>query len=339
MLDKAKFLEKYQNVPVIEYKNNTSHNPLVSVLVQTYQQVNYIGQCLEGILMQETDFDIEILVGEDDSSDGTRDICIQYANKFPDKIKLFLHSRANNIKVYGNATGIFNFKYNAYHAQGKYIAICEGDDYWTDPLKLQKQVDFLENNSDYGMVYSDISLIDFSGNKIPATTTYENIKTKYKSGEIFWNILEKNFINTLTVCTKKELILDYLNNFQLEDFSYDLRWWLHIASKSKIKYFDEKFAAYRVHPDGISRSTGFFDKRKPLVKLSALINYLSIVKYDLKRIELNVFFKAVYNILKNKNLTKTEKKPLKIMFKDHPKLFIHFLIWQLKTFITKIFHK
>ena len=84
----------------------------------------------------------EILVGEDASSDGTRDVCIAYAKKYPKKIKLFLHSRENNIRVYGKPTAKFNSAYNSYNAKGKYIAICEGDDFWTDPLKLQKQVDF-----------------------------------------------------------------------------------------------------------------------------------------------------------------------------------------------------
>ena len=142
MPSKEKFLAKYQKVPVVEFQNKVCKNPLVTVLVLTYQHVSYISKCLDGILMQETNFDFEILVGEDESSDGTRDICIEYAKKYPDKIRLFLHSRENNIEIYDKLTAKFNSSYCHYSAKGKYLALCEGDDFWIDPLKLQKQVDF-----------------------------------------------------------------------------------------------------------------------------------------------------------------------------------------------------
>lgn len=94
--------------------------------------------------MQRTTFPFEIILGEDESSDGTRKICKAYAEKYPDKIKLFLRSRKDVIYINGNATGRFNMIENLKACKGKYIALCEGDDYWTDPLKLQKQVDLLE---------------------------------------------------------------------------------------------------------------------------------------------------------------------------------------------------
>ena len=144
---------------VVEAKNGVSKNVLVSVCIQTFNHGNYIKACLDGMLIQQTDFEFEILLGEDASTDATRKICIEYAEKHPDKIRLFLHHRENNIKVGGNPTGRFNFLYNLSKAQGKYVAICEGDDYWTDPLKLQKQVDILEADSSIAMVYSDAATI------------------------------------------------------------------------------------------------------------------------------------------------------------------------------------
>ena len=119
---KDEFIRKYQKVPVKEYQNRVPKQPLVSVCVQTYNHAPYIKDTLEGILMQKTDFPFEILLGEDESTDGTRDICIEYAKKHPDKIKLYLHSRENNIKINGTPTGRFNFIYNLIHAKGKYIA-------------------------------------------------------------------------------------------------------------------------------------------------------------------------------------------------------------------------
>ena len=140
-------ITKLQKVPVEHYPNKVPEKPLVSVCVQTYQHADFIKQCLDSILMQQTNFDFEILLGEDESTDGTKEICIEYAEKHPDKIRLFLHKRENVIHIGGHPTGRFNMLYNLNEARGKYIALCEGDDYWTDPLKLQKQVDFLEKNN------------------------------------------------------------------------------------------------------------------------------------------------------------------------------------------------
>lgn len=134
------FKSRFQKKEVTAYFNEVVENPLVSICVQAYQHRSYIEECLDGILMQQTSFSFEILLGEDSSSDGTTEICIQYAEKYPDKIRLFLHHRENNIKINGNFTGRFNLLYNLFSARGKYIAICEGDDYWTDPLKLEKQI-------------------------------------------------------------------------------------------------------------------------------------------------------------------------------------------------------
>lgn len=138
-------------------------NPLVSVCVQTYQHASYIRQCLDNILNQETSFEIEILLGEDASTDGTREICIEYAEQHPDTIRLFLHERKNVIFINGRPTGRYNFVHNLKAARGKYIAFCEGDDYWNDVTKLQKQVDFLESHPDYSFCYHNVRKANASG--------------------------------------------------------------------------------------------------------------------------------------------------------------------------------
>jgi glycosyltransferase involved in cell wall biosynthesis len=93
------------------------------------------------------------LIGDDESTDGTREICIEYAKKNPEKIKLFLHKRKNNIEILGRPCGIFQYIYNMLHTRGKYIAVCSGDDVWTDASKLQKQYNFLSSYPGYSMVY------------------------------------------------------------------------------------------------------------------------------------------------------------------------------------------
>ena len=330
MTGKEKFLSKYLKVPVKEYENTVTKNPLVTVSVQTYQHGKYIRKCLEGILMQKTTFDFEIVIGEDESSDNTRDVCIEFAEKHPDKIRLFLHSRANNIVVYGSPTAKFNSRYNSYSANGKYIAICEGDDFWIDPLKLQKQVDFLEANDDFGMIFSDIIMMDENDNEIEITPFHEKIKNLYKSGFIFWELIENNFINTLTVCVEKKLYLDYFDKFN-EMFSYDYRVWLHIATLKKVKFVNENWAFYRVHPSGMSRSRDFFKKRAPLVLQSAIVNFVAHKNYNLEYINVDIFSRTVFNLIKNKNLTLKEKGPIFRLLNRKPTLYLSVIKWVFKT--------
>jgi glycosyltransferase involved in cell wall biosynthesis len=139
-------LAAHQKYPVEEIQNKVFGKPLVSVCVQTYQHEETIARCLDGILMQRVDFPMEILLSEDESSDGTREICMQYARDYPDRIRLFLHRRENNIWVNGRPSGRFGFLYNLMQSNGQYLAICEGDDYWTDPQKIQKQINAMNRH-------------------------------------------------------------------------------------------------------------------------------------------------------------------------------------------------
>jgi glycosyltransferase involved in cell wall biosynthesis len=150
------FKAKHQKVEVKEFPNyvlESIQEPALSVLVITYQHVNFIRDTLEGILQQKTNFPFEIVIGDDASTDGTREICIEYAQRNPDKIRLFLHERANNIAILNKPCLIFQYIYNCFNLRGKYVAGVSGDDYWTDPTKLQKQYDFLIKNPDYSMCY------------------------------------------------------------------------------------------------------------------------------------------------------------------------------------------
>lgn len=125
--------------------------PLVSVCMITYNHEPYIRQAIEGVMMQQTDFLFELVIGEDCGADATRVICEEYQAQYPAKIRL--------LPATGNKGVIGNFFATINAATAKYIAFCEGDDYWTDPDKLQRQVDFLEANPDYGLVYTEVDFL------------------------------------------------------------------------------------------------------------------------------------------------------------------------------------
>ncbi len=135
--------------------------PLVSVYIVTYQHAPFIRDCLDGVLMQKTSFPIEILIGEDESTDGTREICMEYAEKHPDKIRLFLRDRKTS-QLYdddGNIVCRFNGKWLRKCKRGNYLAFCEGDDYWTDPFKLHKQISLMKQHPECHLSFHPVELI------------------------------------------------------------------------------------------------------------------------------------------------------------------------------------
>jgi glycosyltransferase involved in cell wall biosynthesis len=117
---------------------NTAMEPKVSVRIITYNHEKYIGSALDSVLMQEVNFPYEIVIGEDCSTDNTRKILLEYKERHPDLIRLLLHEKNTGIH--------YNIRQTVATCRGRYMAMLDGDDYWTDPHKLQKQVDFLDNN-------------------------------------------------------------------------------------------------------------------------------------------------------------------------------------------------
>jgi len=244
MQTKTLRIKDLQKETIETYPNNVSQNPLVSVCVQTYQHEKYIKQCLDGILMQQTNFDFEILLGEDESKDKTREICKEYAKKHNKKIKLFLHNRKNLIKINGNPTGRFNFLYNLEKAKGKYIALCEGDDYWTDKNKLQKQVDFLENNANFSICFHNMEI--FYEND-PEIKEFSNINQKEIT--TINDLAKGNYIYTASCVFRN-------NNLNLPEFITktpvgDYPLFMLNAKYGKIKYINSVMGVYRKHDGGV----------------------------------------------------------------------------------------
>jgi len=225
--------------------------PLVSVCCLTFNHAPYIRDCLNGFINQKVDFDIEILIHDDASTDGTTEIIEEFQDRYPDMIKP-IFQRENQFSK--GVRGI-SFRYNFPRAKGKYIALCEGDDFWTDHCKLKKQVDFLEKNTNFSISCGGYRKIDiYSGvdemviqKKIGSS---RNKKT-YDNGFEFSLIdLSTSWLTkTLTVLFRKEnLDLHILQSYK---YSRDVHLYHQLLTKGKGFYFTEVFGAYRVHPGGI----------------------------------------------------------------------------------------
>lgn len=224
------------------------HNdPLVSIRCLTYNHEPYIRQCLEGFVMQKTNFAFEAIVHDDASTDGTADIVREYAQKYPNIIKPIFEKENQYSKRDGSITRIMNA---AISPSTKYLAMCEGDDYWTDPLKLQKQVDFLEANSDYGLVHTDFSICNSGKN-----TVFKK-KRVWPSGDILNLLLFGVYhIGTLTVLFRKDIYDSIPRYYTNQKFKMgDLPLWIELARITKVKFLSENTAAYRVTDNSTSHS-------------------------------------------------------------------------------------
>lgn len=240
--------------------NGKQDHPLVSIFCLAYNHRDYIEQAIEGFLMQKTDFEYEIVIGEDCSTDGTREIVFEYASKYPEIIRVVTSD--TNVGMVENAHR------TKLAIRGKYTAICEGDDYWIDPYKLKKQVDFLESNPDYGLVHTDNSrLFETTGEVLKSHK--QSYYPNPPSGEVFEKLLRKNFISTLTVVVNTKLSLEASQNLKNtidNDLMIDYSFWLEISTKTKIKYINDITAVYRVSAGTASRPTDENSKRDWLKK-------------------------------------------------------------------------
>ena len=287
------FKSKYQKAPVKEYPNSVTDSPVVSVCVMTYQHKDYIRECLDSILMQQTDFPFEILLGDDASTDGTREMCIEYAERHPDTIRLFLHDRANNIHINGSPTGRFNFLYSLYSARGKYIALCEGDDYWTDPEKLKKQLTIFQHNPEIGICYTLVKKC-FPPYKSERLEKLNINKSFYSLDEYIED--DTPFINTCSWLVDSYLLKDIES---IDSFAFgDLQIALSILNKKKVIYcLEEVMAVYRV----LNQSASHFDKNKKREvaffydKVMCQCAYISDAKK--KKVKLQQFYIKYFHLL------------------------------------------
>ena len=238
-------------------------NIVVSVCMITYNHENFIREAIEGVLMQKTDFPIELIIGEDCSTDNTRKIVVEYANKYPNIIRLLLPDY--------NLGMMKNFVETLDAANGKYIALCEGDDYWTDPYKLQKQVDFLEANEEFVMCGHQSTQL-FSGKN-----TEIGYLNTFKGGAFMpINIWEEWMIATASLVFRTDIIncSKYRYYASHRDMLQgDIILLLSAFEFGKVYAMPDTMSVYRKH-DGSVTADGSSPKTERMQKM---LNYIRLI--------------------------------------------------------------
>lgn len=297
-------LDKTEQEIIKNWKGNLS-NPKVSICCITFMHENYISQALDSFLMQETNFPFEIIVRDDCSSDKTGEIIKKYQEKYPKIIKPILEPE-NMYSKYG--TRAFPVVFNK--AVGEYIALCEGDDYWIDNFKLQKQYDILENNDEIKGVHTKTLYID-KDNKIIGES--DRVKKGFETVDYKY-LAQQNTIHTPSFMFSKEVVDDNLFEMMNSAPVGDLVIFLKTSLHGKITYIDKTMSAYR-RGSGITNNWNRdkthlnilkiydlfdlkYDELKTITNISRHFYYFKLTQIYIEQYELKKAFKYYIKLIK-----------------------------------------
>lgn len=287
-------------------EKQTNKGPLVSIVCTTFNHGSHIKQTLDSFVMQQCNFPIEVIVHDDASTDNTAAIIKEYAAKYS-----FIKPIIQSENQYSKGLNIWGYLFTK-EVRGQYIAICEGDDYWIDPLKLQKQVDFLEENAEYGLVYTDFVAVNERSERIKKELRRRPI---HPSGNVLPYLAKRNFIQTVTVLGRTSSLVNAIkatlciNDFNIIDYAL----FFEVAGLVKIYYFPEITAAYRILSESASHSTDI-DKKLHFAENGGKILRYYNAKYDLGISEKKFKKRYLVNTLSIYSLYREKKKFMTFLF-------------------------
>ena len=225
-------------------------DPLVSVCFLAYNQVPFIERALDSVLMQDANFAFEVVIGDDASTDGSSEVINRYQRKYPEKIRI-LRSIENLGKYTGN--GRLNFIRNLRACRGKYIAILDGDDYWADSAKLQKQIEHLEKHPHYAGSCHDVAIVDDVGNKLSLPDVFVDYGDKV---DLCFNdiVTSKTPFHTASFVFREDVI-ECLPDWFLNAPYGDRPLMYLTAERGQIRRIPEVLSAYRKHQGGLTQKS------------------------------------------------------------------------------------
>ncbi len=270
--------------------------PLLSVVTPVYNHGAFISKALDSVLMQETNFNFDIIITDDCSTDNTREILRYYKEKYPEKIKLLLTEKNQ---------GVNRSSFEAYrNSESKYVAMLEGDDEWIYKHKLQEQVDFLENNPDFVGCFHDAKIVsDKDKNVANINQFHHDFKyysqfNKYRREFTSAEIIERNIIPTASLVFRNNKNIETF--FQLfADIKLSLIWafQIFIVGKGKLCYFNEVWSIYNDHAEGVSKKQSLNSfKLSNIVVLKRFIVHLEgLHKYSIYHTIALEYLQILYN--------------------------------------------
>lgn len=239
--------------------------PLVSIVVCTYKQETTIAQTLDSLLAQEIDFPIEIIIGEDNSTDGTRAICERYVAQHSNIIRLMPQSP--------NKGFLRNYRDCVGECKGKYLAGCSGDDYWNGTQYLAQKIAFMEANPQYGVLHTDHDILHVATNMIEKSHRKARNQKLHSEDNIFVELMGRHpsGIAGLTAVIRLDLMRLYvdLNHYIEKGFLMeDLPMWLDLSQHTLFKYMDISSATYRIADGSACNNSSDLAKNEQFYKNS-----------------------------------------------------------------------
>ena len=259
----------YEKQVIKNYPNINRAYPKISVVITTYNHEKFICKCLQSVIEQRGDFSMEIIIGDDCSQDNTKLIIQKFKEKYPKLIKLIINE--SNGGITNNYRNCFT------HSKGNYIAICEGDDFWIDKLKLQKQLQLLKDNPSFSMCFSELVLLDEKTNCYTYHNGQRYLKKKFLSTE---DLIRINYIGNLSCCFYRK---EWIESLPSKIYKIGFADWLlnlTISQFGKIGYLDSIMSVYRIHENGLWSSRSLENMTKRVRELCEQYNAFFDYQYN-----------------------------------------------------------